>query len=234
MAAVDMPAARTDHVRMPKLPEQGVPDEDELYVLEWVFTEGEAGRGADAGVQRRQSIGELHLPTGRILACDPMLLQEEPLGTLVEPGSYPVTLCLKDGLPAFLDVRVREGQVRHWRAMSPHGIPPHDPATRTVWGYGVESATGAMMDASLVTDPVLMQPDGEEPRLYTLVTNARREDQPWWVTEVRTETGAMANVIAVDVGSDGDYACYAGYGDDGELLRVVNDLGAYYFEDSGA
>jgi hypothetical protein len=248
---IESPLVLVKHSKalMGSITNHGMPDEDELYCLQWVFSDGPVGRGNDAGWQRRQYICELKLPTGQLLACDPMLIGEtQPLHVAILPGEYAVILCLRGydrskrnayEVPSFVEVRLREGEVRHWRALAPRGVPPHDPDDRQVWGYPVDSATGALMDASIAGDDIAIQAGAysntDQPILFEQIEIARDRvgGAPWWLVEVHLSTGSDANVIGFDTGSDGTFACYGGYSETGDLLCVVNDLAAFDMTDAG-
>jgi hypothetical protein len=50
---------------------------------------------SEKAVIERRLIGEIFLPTGRIVACDPFLVYDsEPFEQDVEPGKYPLTLSI--------------------------------------------------------------------------------------------------------------------------------------------
>src|SRR5690242_12966765 len=48
-------------------------------------------------ILRHRSLGELVLPSGKVVACDPFVFPETPPFTLqFSPGSYPVIACVAD------------------------------------------------------------------------------------------------------------------------------------------
>ncbi|MBX9628434.1 MAG: DUF4241 domain-containing protein [Gemmataceae bacterium] len=150
-----MPAAHTDFAR--------------------AFTPGTVFRDSKGreDVAEVVDAGELVLPTGRVVACDPAYLQTDgldrqpPYTRTVTPGRYPLRLSLAhpvarpelsrtvvaamvwfgDNGPVAWEMALRPGQ---------------DPATLPLghfFGYGVDGGTGCFADARVVE---LLQPEREE------------------------------------------------------------------------
>src|ERR1041384_3181028 len=78
--------------------------------FERFFVDGPVGKSTGGGEQQLitvQQVGELALPTGRLVAADPFVVwpeDAEAFTDTVEPGSYPVSVSLVsyidgDGLP---------------------------------------------------------------------------------------------------------------------------------------
>jgi Protein of unknown function (DUF4241) len=78
--------------------------------------------------------GTLVLPSGRIVASDPLLNPWcEPFSTRVRPGRYPVFCALARRDVAVVMVLFRDGPPVRWRRARPES-------------FGVDSATGCLMD----------------------------------------------------------------------------------------
>jgi hypothetical protein len=108
------------------------------------------------------ALGNLALPTGAIVACDPgylRLMQQPAYTRRVEPGTYPVLLSLlsrgqgerKDVRVACASVRFREDPVQRWEMALRPGqdlsmlMPGH------FFGYGVDGGRGCFVDELAVT-----------------------------------------------------------------------------------
>jgi hypothetical protein len=68
---------------------------------------------------KRHNIGELIVPTGNIVACDPDVSPETPAFTLqLAPGRYPLILNVAtfdaDQRVAYAALKIAEGKLHHW------------------------------------------------------------------------------------------------------------------------
>jgi Protein of unknown function (DUF4241) len=86
---------------------------------------------------RQTDAGALLLPTGRIVASDPILDPwNAPFTITVPPGTYPVHLALGNEDVAFVGVFFNEGMPVRWKKAKPGS-------------FSVDSATGCLMDHRL-------------------------------------------------------------------------------------
>lgn len=93
-------------------------------------------------------IGELDLPTGEIIACDPLTtgLDWPALSRRVKPGRYPVSLLETKGGVAAAVLRFRPGRPIRWELAT---LPGQDTSTlqgEEVFGYPVDAGLGSFMD----------------------------------------------------------------------------------------
>src|SRR5262249_40936089 len=106
-------------------------------------------------------IAELRLPTGRIVAADPVYLDqrvEKYFSRTVRPGSYPVDLSiLHTGMikekgtvanSACIRVRFRDAAVAEWVIATTGDQNPDDLPPFHIYGYGVERGQGSVADSS--------------------------------------------------------------------------------------
>lgn len=95
------------------------------------------------------ALGELELPTGRIVATDPLVFPEwKPLERTVPPGRYPVTLYRAQGRIAMAMLRFAPGKVARWEIATLPGQKLADLKDDEIFGYPVDAGTGSFMDAS--------------------------------------------------------------------------------------
>jgi hypothetical protein len=93
-------------------------------------------------------IGELDLPTGEIIACDPLTTGTDwpTLSRKVKPGRYPVSLLEAQGRVAAAILRFRSGTPVRWELAT---LPGQDTSTLEgdqVFGYPVDTGLGSFMD----------------------------------------------------------------------------------------
>ena len=93
-------------------------------------------------------IGDLELPTGEIIACDPLVTSDDwpALSRKVKPGRYPVTLFEAQDRVAAAFLRFRPGVPVRWELAT---LPGQDVSTLNgdeIFGYPVDAGLGAFMD----------------------------------------------------------------------------------------
>src|SRR5688572_18066202 len=101
------------------------------------------------------SAGELHLPTGRIVAGDPFFVTDnKPFKTAVTPGNYPVKLLIfkveEDHYRvAFAKIQFSDLPATHWTLALTEDITEEDVKTLKqgeFFGYGVDAGMGCFTD----------------------------------------------------------------------------------------
>ena len=152
--------------------------------------------------------GTLVLPTGKLVAYDPMLIATAdgslPFETMLEPGSYPVVLSIRDGLVAAASVIVEEATPERWELALPRGMKSLVPQKYRVPGekpgytFPVDSATSCFVDASA------LEPFDDE-RLVTRLLQERA------MNRCHSLPGTDATVAVFrSANRDGSYASYFG------------------------
>ncbi|MFI7489288.1 DUF4241 domain-containing protein [Micromonospora echinaurantiaca] len=127
--------------------------------VENLFVEGSertvAGGAERARLEVRQ-VGDVHLPSGRLIATDPAWLEHDavPYTVTVPPGRYPVTLSLAriGDDPRHLRVAaarldVTDRPVRSWEMALRPGQDPIDLGHDEFFGFGVDAGMACFVDA---------------------------------------------------------------------------------------
>src|SRR5687768_16430184 len=100
-------------------------------------------------------IGELHLPTGKIIASDPFFIDNrKPFKTKVSPGNYPVKLLMhKIGEDhyrvAFAKIQFADKPATHWTLALTENITDKEIEglkQGEFFGYGVDAGLGCFTD----------------------------------------------------------------------------------------
>lgn len=203
-------------------PAETAPFDPTVYLR--LFARGEtAWSVARTRVEKR---ADLLLPTGRIVACDPLVAPETPpFARTVPPGTYPVHVAIAmrtddDSAAMYAAVRVTfaSGTPTRWELCDTDafgGAP----------GFPVDAGLGCVMSAEaaelLATasaaddfyDKVL------EPRLRYVVNGTGA-----WA-DYRPDRSRDENCVIVESGlGDGVYPCYWGLDQDGAPLWLVLDF----------
>lgn len=206
--------------------------------LSWYFTPGNTF-SYDTGTQVSLSVvpgGELWLPTGRVVACDPFLHlgsgDVEPFTAEVAPGRYRVdaavaTITRPGDEPADTPhtrvaaarLVIREGPAAGWGLALKPGQDLAELAEDEFFGYGVDAGTGCFYDAA--ADREFPACEGDEGPLWDAFEQSSWSPGPHRITA--PETGHT--LVAFSSGwGDGAYPTWVGRDADGEITAFVTDF----------
>jgi hypothetical protein len=184
-----------------------------------------------------QEAGELAVPTGRLVACDPLVFPESaPFRKRVPPGRYPVLLSIAHIPPekgggaadqriACAMLRLSRRAPQRWQMAVKTGQPLRALKKGEFYGYPVDSGTGCFMD--LAAGRLLDRRMGEDPDYFNrLIDPARPVYVPtrdWAEFPLEERTGLNLVLFSSGFG-DGLYASYWGYDAAGRLACLVTDF----------
>ncbi|MEU8179927.1 DUF4241 domain-containing protein [Micromonospora sp. NPDC049047] len=177
-------------------------------------------------------VGDVVLPTGQVVGCDPLVCPEaEPFTVTVAPGRYParawVAVVLRedaevDRRVAALELVVTAEPTARWE---PAVAGDQDIATLGAddyFGYGVDSGAGTLADPT-----ALAALEGwDEDRIEEVFIPAELPASPvrGLITAVLDEASG-ANVVTVATGwGDGCYGTWIGRTADGRVTSFVTDF----------
>ncbi|MGW4513090.1 DUF4241 domain-containing protein [Streptomyces sp. NPDC004393] len=204
----------------------------------WLFTPGstfryESGTVGTIGVADG---GELWLPTGRVVACDPFVYlgqdDMEPFTVSVAPGRYRVdaavaTLTQPDEPPAerpHLRVAaarlvIRDEPTAVWEPALLPGQDADELGEDEFYGYGVDAGTGCFHDAA--AEGTLQEGEGDEGPLWDVFEDSDWAPGPHVVTA--PDTGHTVAAFTSGWG-DGCYPTWIGRTAAGEVTCFVTDF----------
>lgn len=182
-------------------------------------------------------LGSLRLPTGKIVAADPICLYDlAPLTKQVEPGEYPVWIyllhCGGDRSVAAAEIRFSENiPVSYTMAMIPEDeenvSDEYDPDN--FMGYSVETGIGGFMDEK--TALALEKIDDETLAGWTVLDETLdRSYKPSFSVALVSipgseEENGKGDVAAFSAGYGDDlYPSYWGTDENGDICSLVTDF----------
>ncbi|MDI1481314.1 DUF4241 domain-containing protein [Polyangium sp. y55x31] len=208
---------------------------------------------------RRLGIGMLVVPTGKLMAGDPLanLSANHVLSRAVPPGRYPVELLLQDDDRGRADSLVlarvvfTAGRPTRWETAAVAGQKPAPSRPGARLGYPSDAATGCFMDASVFAE--YAPPDQVRQSIRggvvhkEYVRDGRAEQNSGDLMKALQATrrapggslghaewkGTLGNVVAFALGGDQVVPTYWGLDANGapvELVSVI-DLGEERFPD---
>lgn len=200
--------------------------------IETAFNGGTIEAGCKTHAFTVHRPGELELPSGRIVACDPFTFSQVlPYSVQVAPGRYAVELAVSQVSPddqrvAFARIVFVPGALAALSMIAAGGDDPSSLDDNEILGYGVDAGTACFMspEAGAALSERLSRDASYDDAMVGRLEQTSRSTWSW--AEFRPDPGAPANVIAFSSGyGDGVYACYLGTDADGRPLCVVSDFG---------
>jgi Protein of unknown function (DUF4241) len=185
--------------------------------------------------------GNLTVSTGRITACDPLVVPDtEPFTVTVRPGVYPVTLAIAqvsdgDQRVAFARVQFAPGDAVSWRMAVLPGQDPDSLGPDEIFGYSVDAGTGCFMGAAAAA-LVAERMRAEEEYYETIIEAMDKTYVPTWsYASERPSPRHEENCVAFSSGwGDGVYASYFGYSATGDVVCLVTDFDVLWREPAEA
>ncbi len=192
-------------------------------------------------------IGELILTSGRIIACDPLIVPDRRyhFKKTVKPGRYPVIVSVADFQPvgdtrfACAMLRMSDEATVRWEVALIN--EPDTDRTEELTAYGVDAGTGCFVDwdaAEIIEGLVSLEivyPDKDDFELFCDRVIAEMERNSFgarsltagWA-DMRVSDGLEANIMAFSSDwGDGGYASFWGFGVSGNLTGLVTDFALF-------
>lgn len=177
--------------------------------------------------------GDVTLPTGQVVGCDPLVFAEsDPYTVTVPPGTYPlrawVAVLQQNGdewrrYVAALQLAVRDEPAVRWEPALVKGDDVNDLEDDAFFGYPVDSGTGTLADAAALD--ALGGWDYERIEAAFIPDETPQAPVPGGVYPAVTDEKTGANVIVVSSGlGDGAYPTFIGYTASGEVASFVTDF----------
>ncbi|MCL2558079.1 MAG: DUF4241 domain-containing protein [Treponema sp.] len=187
------------------------------------------------GIQK-EDLGALHLPTGKIIAGDPILPDHlNAFSQTVDPGAYTVSVYLQEERPSLAAIKFSDKKAAKWEMALCKGQDIEKLGKKnTFFGYDVDSGKGSFMDEEILQKLNTLR-GGFDNNLYKLFRNADcalvaikeclqklNMDSERSVFDIFTESDTAA-VFASGWG-DGRYPSYFGMDENGKPCILVTDF----------
>lgn len=190
----------------------------------------------DAELKARQiekiALGDVELPTGKVVAADPLVQPERPpFVRSVKPGRYPVTLYRAQGRIAVAVMRFAEGAPAKWELATVAGQDTSELKDDQAFGYGVDAGLGCYMDASAfplmeAREKLVATEKGTDDINYyddVLAEELRRNNDDYALHKPMQDSAVNVAIFSSGWG-DGYYPVFWGLDADGEPLVMMTEF----------
>ena len=181
-----------------------------------------------------RAIGELSVPTGSLVACDPFVFFDaKPFTQKVPIGTFPVlaSIAQLDGEErvAYLTLKISDEPTVRWELALLQGQDTKALKPGKYFGYSVDAGTGSLMDAKAAA--VFLKKLEKEAWDNKLdYTNSmmkeidEHEVKTWSWGNFKLEE-SDANLITISSGlGDGSYPSYFGFDSQGRVTSFITDF----------
>jgi hypothetical protein len=182
----------------------------------------------------RHSAGDVHLPTGRVTACDPLgdPTEVHPFTVTIPAGTYPlyawVAVLSRDGVEqqrrvAALQLEVSDQAVARYEMALTAGQNPAELDADEFFGFPTAAAAATLADLTAIHGLA----EWEFSRIDATYIPAQMPTAPvpGGIYSAVTDEATGANVTAVSPGwGDGAYPTFIGYTGSGAVASVVTDF----------
>lgn len=185
-------------------------------------------------------IGDLILTSGKILACDLLIVPDSRYYFIreIKPGRYPIILSVADFQPsgdtriACAMMQITDEPTIKWEVATINNPDPNQ--TEQIISYGVDSGTGCFMDLDAAEAVNNQFPELDEFEEFcdqittAMEKNSFSEHRIGHWADARINNQIESNIIIFSSGwGDGGYASFWGYGASGNVTCLVTDFALF-------
>lgn len=190
-------------------------------------------------VIRRRNVGKLAVPTGELVACDPLhYLETEPFAVDLEPGYHPLILIIAElrdeNRIAYAMLETKRSEAVRWEKAGLHD-DDDDNLLHLDAGFPVDSSIGCFVDArtaGILMDyrqAVMPDEDEFERAIHSQMNRYRKKGYSWanvnLESHVKIPGCGRLNLIAFETGyGPGLYETWIGRDEEGDICRIVTDF----------
>ena len=171
----------------------------------------------------KYDIGEIKIESGKIIACDPIVMHDAlPFTQIFPTGEFPVHLAMakthNDERVAFSRIVFSEKPILKWEFALKKGQKPIPLKDTSFYCYGVDAGTGIFIDS--VSNNIFNRKDHSEWE-KTFITKAEKNGYKGYTHDFDGH-----NLATFSTGyGDGCYATYVGLDSQGNVCQILTDFG---------
>ncbi|WP_410982807.1 DUF4241 domain-containing protein [Bacillus cereus] len=193
----------------------------------------------DSEILRPEVLEHLKVTSGKLVACDPLIFNNNYFEHTIQPGTYPVVAWWneEDDVIAGAELKLSKSKVTEWKMATKPGQNASELEEGFIFGYPVDTGIGCFADVEAIDkleeieDRLQQELGNEFISLYDdLIDDVLTEHGDEWGNCVVCEkTGS--NIIMFRSGyGDGFYPSYWGVDEKGDIVSIVTDFQVLYEE----
>ena len=166
--------------------------------------------------------GKINLPTGQIVACDPLIVNDMKSFKIIFPqGEFPVLVHKEreSNCIAYVEIIFSDTPISEWKMATTEGQNIEELKGEEIFGYPVESGMGCFMDSE--TQESLN-------RLENRLFHEHFFDENGAIDQfafLKPDEEKSGNLFAFETGyGEGFYASYIGFGTDNQPVKIITEF----------
>lgn len=181
--------------------------------------------------------GKIHLSTGSIVACDPLIMNDMAAFKVNFPqGEFPVLVHKEreSNCIAYVEIVFSAAQISEWKLATTDGQNIEELKGEEIFGYPVESGMGCFMDVETqdglnhLEKRLFHRKGAEFMGIYEEFFHGHFFDENGAIDQfafLKPDDEKPGNIFAFETGyGEGFYASYIGFGVDGEPVKIVSEF----------
>jgi hypothetical protein len=174
-------------------------------------------------------IGKLNIESGKIIACDPIVIRDaKPFTQTFPTGKYSVQLAIAkikdDERAAFSRILFSDTPVTKWEFALQNGQKQVPIDSETFYGYGVDAGIGLFIDEQARESFMQLYEKNANAWDKVFTKEMSKHYRNTWQYLVYDFDGHNLASFSTGYG-DGTYATYVGYDAKGNICKLLTDFG---------
>lgn len=181
--------------------------------------------------------GKINLPTGKIVACDPLITSEMPEFQINFPTGEFTVLVHKEresNCIAYVEICFNDNEIKNWKLATTSGQQIDELKEGEVFGYPVESGMGSFMDIETqeclnhLEKKLFHRKGADFMGIYEEFFHQHFFDENGAIDQyafLKPEPEKEGNIFAFETGyGEGFYASYIGFNENSEPVKIVTEF----------
>lgn len=181
--------------------------------------------------------GKINLPTGKLIACDPLITSEMNAFKVNFPmGEFPVFVHKEreSNCIAYVEIIFGSDEISEWKMATTEGQNIDDLKGEEIFGYPVQSGMGCFMDVETqdclnhLEKKLFHRKGADFMGIYEEFFHQHFFDENGAIDQyafLKPDEEKNGNIFAFETGyGEGFYASYIGFGKDNQPIKIITEF----------
>lgn len=182
-------------------------------------------------------VGKINLPTGKLVACDPLITNDMREFKVHFPdGEFPVLVHKEkeSNCIAYVEIVFGDDEIANWKLATTDGQNVEDLKGEEIFGYPVESGMGCFMDVetqeslNFLEQKLFHRKGADFMGIYEEFFHEHFFDENGAIDQfafLKPDEEKQGAIFAFETGyGEGFYASYIGFGKDNNPLKIITEF----------